>query len=111
MKLSQEQKEDIILLHLEGDMMGGPEATQIMEEVQNFLDRQIMKVVIDLGKVARMNSSGLGILINALTTFKQNGGVLKLANPTPVVNKLLTLSRLTTIFECYNSVDEALSSF
>lgn len=111
MELAREVHKDIVIIRLDGDMMGGPEAMKLMDEIQTLLDQKQLKVIIDLGNVKRMNSSGMGILINALTTYKQNGGLLKLANPSTVVEKLLTLAKLTTIFECYDTLDAALYSF
>ena len=67
-------------------------------------------MVIDLVQVERMNSSGLGILINALHTFRQNGGALRLAGPTPLVQNLLKITRLDSLFESYETVDAAVAS-
>lgn len=91
--------------------MGGPEAVKLNEEINQLLDDKQKKLVLDLSKVNRMNSSGLGILINALTTFKQNGGELKLASMTDRVQGLLVITKLNTIFETYDTVDAALNSF
>lgn len=91
--------------------MGGPEAVSLNEEINRLIDQNKQKLVIDLGKVNRMNSSGLGILINTLTAFRQNGGELKLANLTERVKGLLSITKLNTIFEVYDTVDAALDSF
>ena len=111
MNLAKEPHGGIIIIKLEGDVMGGPEAVKLNEEINRLLDEGALKVVIDLGEVNRMNSSGLGILINALTTYKQNGGNLKLANPTPIVKNLLDITRLKDIFEIYDRLESALDSF
>lgn len=111
MELSREEHNDVVVIKLDGDMMGGPEAMKVMDEVHSLLDEHQFQVIIDLGQVKRMNSSGMGILINALTTYKQNGGQLKLANPTPAVEKVLNLAKLTEIFECYDTLEGALNSF
>jgi len=58
-----------------------------------------------------MNSTGLGILISGLTTLKNNGGELKLANVTDKIQSLLTITKLVTVFEAYDSTEEALKSF
>jgi anti-sigma B factor antagonist len=58
-----------------------------------------------------MNSSGLGMLIGGLTTMKKAEGNLKLANVTDKIQSLLVITKLITIFESYNSVDEAAKSF
>ncbi len=111
MEFIQENINNITVIRLEGNVMGGPEAVKLNEEINQLLDKQKKKLVIDLGRVSRMNSSGLGILINALTTFKQNGGELKLANLSDRVKGLLTVTKLNTIFETYDNVDSALDSF
>jgi len=111
MEISQETVNDIVVIRLEGNVMGGPEAVKVNEEINQLLDEKKQKLVMDLSKVNRMNSSGLGILINTLTTFKQNGGELKLASLTDRVKGLLTITKLNTIFETYETVDGALDSF
>lgn len=102
---------NVVVIRLEGDVMGGPEAGQLNEEINSMLDEGVLEVVIDLGMVNRMNSSGLGILINALTTYKNNGGELKLASPTPLVQNLLEITKLNDVFENYSSVESAVASF
>jgi anti-sigma B factor antagonist len=111
MKLTKTRHNDIAIIKLDGDVMGGPEAVKLNEEINHMLDEGTLKVVIDLEKVKRMNSSGLGILINALTTYKQNGGELKLANPAPVVKNLLDITKLKDIFEVYDETASAINSF
>jgi len=111
MDITQENINNTIVIRLEGNVMGGPEAVKLNEEINQLLDEKQKKLVLDLSKVNRMNSSGLGILINALTTFKQNGGELKLANMTGRVKGLLAITKLNTIFESYDTVDAALDSF
>ena len=103
--------DDVVVLSIDGDVMGGPEAGQLVEEINRLLDENSLKMVLDLGNVNRMNSSGLGIMINAQTTFKQNGGTFKLANLTPLVENLLKITRLDTVFESYATVDLAIASF
>lgn len=111
MNLIKEYQNNIVIIRLDGDVMGGPEAVKLNEEINRMLDEKALKVVIDLGTVKRMNSSGLGILINALTTYKQNGGNLKLASPTHLVKNLLEITKLKDIFEVYDQLDSAINSF
>ncbi|MCE1190346.1 MAG: STAS domain-containing protein, partial [Ignavibacteria bacterium] len=58
-----------------------------------------------------MNSSGLGMLISGLTTVKNGNGLMKLAGVTEKIHSLLMITKLITIFETYDSVDEAVKSF
>lgn len=110
MNISKEQRADAIIIHLDGDVMGGPEAVQLNDEINQMLDSGNLKAVIDLTAVNRMNSSGLGILINALSTYKQNGGDLKLAGANAAIRNIMKITRLNQLFENYETVDEAVAS-
>ncbi len=111
MTIQTYEKNNVTVLTLEGDVMGGPEALQLNETINQLLDQGVTRLVLDLSGVERMNSSGLGIMINALGNFKQNGGNLKLAALNPRISHLLKVTRLTAIFEVYDTVDAAIASF
>jgi anti-sigma B factor antagonist len=111
MNISEQRIDDVIVLDLQGSLMGGPEAVSLNEAINRFLDEKSLKLVLDLNSVERVNSSGLGILIKALTTFKTNGGELKVANVSPSLMKLLVITKINTILEIFDSVDAAVKSF
>ncbi len=111
MKISDEVKNDVAIFHLEGKVMGGPDATMFHGKLHEYIDGGIKKVVIDLKKVEWMSSVGLGMLISAMTAVKNGGGELRLANITNSIQSLLTITRLATIFEAHDTVDDALNSF
>jgi anti-sigma B factor antagonist len=81
------------------------------EELHKLIDAGKNKVVVDLGEVKFMNSSGLGMLIGALTTVRNAGGNLKLARASDKIEQLLVVTKLVTVFEHFDAVDEALGSF
>ncbi len=111
MKLSTREMQDVVVLEPKGKIMGGPDATVLHDQLHEYIKQGKKRVVIDLSKVDWMNSTGLGILISALTTLKRNQGELKLANVTDKIQSLLTITKLVTVFETYDSVDLAASSF
>ena len=111
MKLTSRQTGDVMVLEPKGKIMGGPDATRLHDQLHEFIDQNKKKVVIDLAKVDWMNSTGLGILISGLTTLRNNGGELKLANVTQKIQSLLTITKLITVFESYDSVEDAVASF
>ena len=111
MQIKEQMQGDIAIINLKGKLMGGPETQAIHEKVKELVENGIKKVVIDLGKVKWMNSSGLGALMGAMTTLRNAQGDLKLANVTDKVQSLFMITKLITIFETYNSVDEAVKSF
>jgi len=111
MKISETVKDDKVVIALEGKVMGGPDATTFHGKLHEYVNGGKKKVVIDLAKVEWMSSVGLGMLISAMTTTKNAGGELKLANVTQSIESLLTITRLVTIFKTYDSVDDALKAF
>ncbi|MCA0445352.1 MAG: STAS domain-containing protein [Bacteroidetes bacterium] len=101
----------VTIIHLNGDVLGGPDAAQLNDRLHQLVSSGNLKVVLDLAGVSFMNSSGLGMLIGGLTTMKNAGGSLKLANPAERIQSLLVITKLSTLFSTYKSVEEAIESF
>jgi len=111
MKLTTREDKGVMILEPKGKIMGGPDATALHDKLHELINQGKKKVIIDLAKVDWMNSTGLGILISGLTTMRNNGGELKLSNVTEKIQSLLTITKLITIFETFDSVDQAVGSF
>lgn len=111
MRLNDREQDGIIVLEPKGKIMGGPDASLLHDKLHECIEANKKQVVIDLAQVDWMNSTGLGILISSYTTLKNNGGELKLANVTDKIKSLLTITKLITVFEAFDSVDDALTSF
>jgi len=111
MKIKTTEKYEAVVLELKGNVMGGDDTKEFNEVLHKLIDQGKTRVVIDLGAVKFMNSSGLGMLIGGLTTMKKAEGHLKLANVTEKIESLLIITKLIKIFESFDSVDEAVKSF
>jgi len=111
MKLNTLEKDGIVVLEPKGKIMGGPDATILHDKLHEYIQQGKKKVVIDMSKVEWMNSTGLGILISGLTTLRNNQGELRLANVTGKIQSLLTITKLITVFEAFDSVEDAVKSF
>lgn len=111
MKIKTSEQYGAVVIELKGNVMGGPEAQELSDLVHKLLEDKKLNVIIDLADVKFMNSSGLGMLISAYTTMKNGGGNLKLANATEKIYSLLMITKLVTIFENYDSVEEAVKSY
>jgi len=111
MKLTDRVENEIVVLEPKGKIMGGPDASLLNDKIHEYIENNRKKVVIDLAKVEWMNSTGLGILISGYTRLRNHEGVLKLANVTDKIQSLLTITKLVTVFETFDSVDEAIKSF
>jgi anti-sigma B factor antagonist len=110
MKIKEKIENHVAVLSLSGKMMGGPETTALHDHIRSLMNDGIKKVVIDLGGVKWINSSGLGVLMAAMTTLKNSEGQMKLANVTEKVESLLMITQLMRIFETYDSIDRAVSA-
>ncbi len=111
MKLAQKEVDDVVILELSGKIMGGPDATILNDHLHELIESDRKNVVADLSQVSWMNSSGLGILISALTTIRNAGGDLKLANMTDRIKSLLVITKLLNVFDTYDSIEEAVASY
>jgi anti-sigma B factor antagonist len=103
--------DDVAILALEGKLMGGPDSLALHDRVHSLIADGVKRVVIDLAEVKWMNSSALGTLIACLTTLRNAGGDLKLANAAKKIESLLVNTKLICVFETYRSVDRAAASF
>jgi anti-sigma B factor antagonist len=111
MRLKIKDVKSVTLIELKGNVMGGPDASSLNEELHKLIDGGKKNIVVDLGDVKFMNSSGLGMLIGALTTVRNAGGQLKLARASEKIESLLMVTKLITVFEHFEKVDEAIGSF
>ena len=111
MRMKTSEKYGAVVITLKGNVMGGPDSQEFQDILHNFLEDNKRNIIVDLGGVKFMNSTGLGMLISGYTSVKNGGGSLKLANATEKINSLLVITKLITIFENFNSVDEAAESF
>ncbi|HUV30579.1 MAG TPA: STAS domain-containing protein [Acidobacteriota bacterium] len=110
MKFGDKLQGDIVIIEISGKIMGGEETTMFHGKIHEYIQIKKSHIVLDLAKVEWMNSVGLGMLISALTTVKNAGGRLVLANITKI-ESILTITRLITVFEHYDSREEAIKSF
>ncbi|HMN48561.1 MAG TPA: STAS domain-containing protein [Ignavibacteriaceae bacterium] len=111
MKTKVLEKYNAVVIELKGNVMGGDDTKEFNQLLHNLIAEGKKNVIVDLGEVKFMNSSGLGMLISGLTTMKRENGSLKLVNVTDKIESLLIITRLITIFESYDSVEEAVKSF
>lgn len=110
MKFDDLVQDDIVILDVSGKIMGGEETTMFHGKIHEYITQNKKNFVIDLAKVDWMNSIGLGMLISAFTTVKNSGGRLVLANITKI-ESVLTITRLITVFEHFDSREDAIKSF
>ncbi|MCA9742409.1 STAS domain-containing protein [candidate division KSB1 bacterium] len=111
MAIKADMQGDVAVINLKGKLMGGPDTKALHDKVRELADSGSKKLVIDLGQVKWMNSTGLGALMGALTTAKNHNAELKLARVTDKVQSLFMMTKLITVFETHDTLEEAVSSF
>ena len=111
MSVKEKIDRDVAIISVSGNLMGGPETTAVHDKVREIVGKGHKKLVIDLGGVKWINSSGLGVLMGSMTTMKNAEGEMKLANVGDRIQSLFMITKLITIFETYDSTDKAIGSF
>jgi len=111
MNYSIEERYNCMVFKFSGNLMGGPDATKFNDKLHELIDKGRKEIVADLSSVKFMNSSGLGILIGGLTTMRNAGGDLRIAGANQRIESLLMITKLITVFDNYDSVEEAVESF
>ena len=101
---------DVVVVMPKGKIMGGPETDACHHKVKSMIAEGHKKLVVDLSKVKWVNSLGLGMLIACYTSCKNAGGGLKIAGASENVNHLLMITKLVTVFDCFDNADQAIGS-
>ena len=111
MKFKSRESKGVTIIELTGNVMGGPDATSLNDQLHKLIDDKKNRVVVDLDEVKFINSSGLGMLIGGLTTLRNSGGEMKLARASKKIEDLLKMTKLTTVFDIHKTVNEAVAAF
>jgi len=111
MKFTMSHSGAVTVIHLDGNLMGGPDATTLNSKLHELVDAGTKQVVLDMKGVEFMNSSGLGLLIGGASLMRNAGGALKLADASAKITALIKITRLGPVFESFTSVDDAVHSF
>ena len=98
------------VIEVKGSLIGGEETDEFSNAVADFVEQGNKKLVIDLSKVDYLNSTAIGALVKAHTTYKKNGGRVKLCGINKNINNIFVITKLTMVFEVVDSRDEAVKS-
>jgi anti-sigma B factor antagonist len=111
LNIKERQAADVTILDLSGKITIGEGSVQLRETVKRLLDEGKKKLLLNLGDVSYVDSSGIGELVSSYTTTNNNGGQLKLLNLTKKIQDLLMITKLLTVFQTFDNEQEAVSSF
>ena len=111
MKITKREKNGVTILEVEGKVTIGKGDVVLREAVLQAIGEGPAKLLINLGEVTTIDSSGVGELVSAYTTVTNRRGKLKLVNMPPKVSDILQITQLITVFEVFETEDEAVQSF
>lgn len=111
LKTTNRQADGVTILDLNGRLVLGEATAALRETLQDLVTRGQKKVLLNLGGVSYIDSSGLGTLVSGFTTLTNQQGQLKLLNLTKKVQDLLQITKLLTVFEVYEDEVAAVKSF
>jgi anti-sigma B factor antagonist len=112
MQLDEKMVGDIVIITVTGDITlnkGGD--VVLRDKVRSLLQQGRTKLLLDLGAVSYVDSAGLGELVQAYATAKNRGGSLKLLRPAKRLKDLLTITKLVTVFDTYDTEAAGIASF
>ena len=107
----EKKQDDVLILDLRGRLTLGPETAELRSRVNDLVEAGNRQIVLNLREVTYVDSSGLAALIACYTTVRKHDGNLKLAHLTTRIRDLLQITRLSTVFENYTAVEDAVASF
>ena len=111
MKTSTRQVDGVAIVDCSGRITLGEGSVILRDTVRELLSKGQKKILLNLGEVTYIDSSGIGELVSAFTTVKNSGGELKLLNLTKKVHDLLQITKLYTVFDVRDDEASAISSF
>ena len=111
MKVHTRQVDGVTILDLSGRITLGEGSVTIRDAVRDVLAKGSNKILLNLGDISYIDSSGIGELVSSFTTVSGQGGQLKLLNLTKRVHDLLQITKLYTVFEIHDDEAKAVRSF
>ena len=102
---------DVTVLDLKGKMTLGEGDELLKDKINSLIHQGQKKLLLNLEGVPYIDSAGLGEIVRTYTTVSRQGGNLKLVNLTKRITDLLSITKLLTVFETFDSEPEALMSF
>ena len=111
LKIASRDVNGVKVLDLSGQIVLGEGSVQLREAVRGLIGKGTKKILLNMGDVNYIDSSGLGELVSAFTTAKNQQADVKLLKLTKKVHDLLQLTKLYTVFDIYDDEASAIASF
>lgn len=111
LKINERQSGNVTVLDMEGRITIGEGSVTLRNEIRRLVGEGKKNLVLNLGGVGYLDSSGIGELVSSFTAVGKEGGTLKLLNLTQKIQDLLAITKLLTVFETFENEADAVGSF
>jgi anti-sigma B factor antagonist len=111
MKVATRQVDGVTILDLSGRITLGEGSVTLRDAVRDLMAKGAKHILLNLGEITYIDSSGIGELVSAFTSVRNSGGELKLLNLTHKVKDLLQITKLYTVFDIKDDEATAVASF
>ena len=111
MQIEERAVGDVMILDLKGKITLGEGDELLKDKINSLIHQGQKKLLLNLEGVPYIDSAGLGEIVRTYTTVSRQGGSLKLVNLTKRITDLLSITKLLTVFETFDTEPEALKSF
>src|SRR5574338_22350 len=111
MQIEERVVNNVTVLDLKGKMTLGEGDELLKDKINSPIQQDRKQLVLNLEAVPYIDSAGLGEIVRTYTTVSRQGGKLKLLNLTKRITDLLSITKLLTVFETYDSEADAIQSF
>jgi anti-sigma B factor antagonist len=111
MKVSSRQVNGVTVVDMMGRITLGEGSVVLRDTIRDLLGKGEKKILLNLGNVTYIDSSGIGELVSAFTSVRNQGGELKLLNLTKKVHDLLQITKLYTVFDIRDDETAAVGAF
>ena len=111
MQIEERKVGDVVVLDLKGKITLGEGDELLKDKINSLVNQGYTKLLLNLEGVPYIDSAGLGEIVRTYTTVSRQGGSLKLLNLTKRITDLLSITKLLTVFETFDSESDAVRSF
>jgi len=111
MHIEERNVGDVVVIDMKGKITLGEGDELLKDKVNSLVNQGHKKIILNLADVPYIDSAGLGEVVRTYTTVSRQGGSLKLLNLTKRITDLLSITKLLTVFETFDSENDAVRSF
>jgi anti-sigma B factor antagonist len=111
LNISERQAGDVTILDLDGKITMGEGNVALRTTIRRLIGEGKKNILLNLGGVGYVDSSGIGELVSSYTAVQKEGGSLKMLNLTQKIQDLLAITKLLTVFDVYENEGDALAGF